>query len=140
MPKNVKEKVEKSLEILQITSLGIVAAIIVVVLRSYNPEIAMQVSLITGIVIFLLLASKLNAVLDMLERLSNRANIDSIYFITMLKIIGISYIAEFGAEICKDAGETAIASKIELAGKVIIVILAVPIMSSLVELILRIMP
>jgi len=59
---------------------------------------------------------------------------------TILKIIGIAYIAEFGAEVCKDAGEGAIASKIELAGKVIIIVLAAPIITSLLDLIVEIMP
>jgi stage III sporulation protein AD len=131
--------VEKPLEILQITIIGIIASIIIIVLRTHKPEIAVQTSLITGVVIFLLISSKLHAVLDVLESLSYKSGIDSVYFITLLKIIGISYIAEFGAEICRDAGESSVASKIELAGKVIIVVLSVPIMTSLIDLISRMM-
>jgi stage III sporulation protein AD len=127
-------------EIMQIVGLGIVSAIIIIVLRAQRPEIAIQVSIITGIVIFLLLASKLSAVMDMLQNFSDKAAIDTVYFTTVLKIIGIAYISEFGAEVCKDAGESSIASKIELAGKVIIVVLAVPIVSSLLELVTGIMP
>lgn len=128
------------MEILQIVGLGIVSAVIIIVLRAQKPEIAVQASIITGIVIFLLLASKLSAVLDMLQTFSDRANIDAAYFTTVIKIIGIAYVAEFGAEVCRDAGEASIASKIELAGKVIIVVLAVPIVTSLLELVIRIMP
>lgn len=128
------------MEILQIVGLGIISAVIIIVLRAQKPEIAVQISIITGIVIFLLLASKLSTVLDMLQNFSDKANIEPAYFTTVLKIIGIAYIAEFGAEVCRDAGETSIASKIELAGKVIIVVLAVPIVTSLLELITRIMP
>ncbi|NJD03558.1 MAG: stage III sporulation protein AD [Ruminiclostridium sp.] len=128
------------MEILQIVGLGVVSAVIIIVLRAQKPEIAVQISIITGIVIFLLVASKLSAVLDMLRSFSDKARIDPAYFTTVLKIIGIAYIAEFGAEVCKDAGEASIASKIELAGKVIIVVLAVPIITSLLELITRIMP
>ena len=128
------------MEILQIVGLGIVSAVIIIVLRSQKPEIAVQISIITGIVIFLLLASKLSAVLDMLQSFSDKADINPAYFTTILKIIGIAYVAEFGAEVCRDAGETSIASKIELAGKVIIIVLAVPIVTSLMELITRIMP
>ncbi len=129
-----------SLEILQIVGLGIVSVVIIIVLRVQKPEIAVQISIITGLVIFFLLVSKLSAVLDMLQTFSDKANIDSAYFTTVLKIIGIAYVAEFGAEVCRDAGESSIASKIELAGKVIIVVLAVPIITSLLELITRIMP
>ncbi len=128
------------MEILQIVGLGIVSAVIIIVLKAQKPEIAVQISIITGIVIFLLVASKLSAVLDMLQSFSDKAHIDPAYFTTVIKIIGIAYIAEFGSEVCKDAGEVSIASKIELAGKVIIVVLAVPIITSLLELITRIMP
>lgn len=128
------------MEILQIVGLGIVAAVIIVVLRGQKPEMAIQVSIVTGVVIFLLLVSKLSAVLDLLEGYADRVGINTVYFTTVLKIVGIAYIAEFGAEVCRDAGESSIASKIELAGKVIIVVLAVPIVTSLLDLITNIMP
>ena len=101
---------------------------------------AVQISIVTGIIVFFLVASKLSAVIELLNSYASKVNIDMVYITTLLKIIGIAYIAEFGAEICKDAGEGAIASKIELAGKVIIVVLAVPIITSLLDLIIKIMP
>lgn len=128
------------MEILQIVGLGIVATVIIVVLKVQRPEMAVQVSIVTGIVVFLLIAGKLSAVIDLLSSFTKKVNIDMVYLATLLKIIGIAYIAEFGAEICRDAGEGAIASKIELAGKVIIVVLAVPIITSLLDLIINIMP
>jgi len=128
------------MDIIQIAGLGIVATVIIIILKVQRPEIALQVSIITGVIIFLLVAGKLSAVITLLESFSRRADIDPAYFITLLKIIGIAYIAEFGAEVCKDAGEGAIASKIELAGKVMIITLAVPIITSLLDLLVKIMP
>jgi len=128
------------MEILQIVGLCLVATAIIVVLKSHRPEIAIQISIVTGIVVFFLVVAKLTAVIDLLKELTSRANIDMSYVNILLKIIGIAYIAEFGAEICRDAGEASIASKIELAAKVVIVVLAVPIITSLLELIIRIMP
>jgi stage III sporulation protein AD len=128
------------MEIVQITALGIIAAVLIVVIKAQRPEWALLASIAAGILIFSFIIGKLSAVLSMLDNYSKKINIDSIYITTLLKIIGIAYIAEFGSEICKDAGESAIASKIELAGKVIIVFLAVPIVVSLLELILRIIP
>lgn len=128
------------MEILQIVGIGIVATVVIAVLKNQRPEISIQVSIITGVVVFLLIAGKLSAVIILLNRYMTKVNIDAMYFTTLLKIIGIAYIAEFGAEVCKDAGEGAIASKIELAGKIIIVVLAVPIMTSLLDLIINIMP
>lgn len=128
------------LEILQIIGLAIVATIIAVVIKTQKPEISVQISIVTGIMIFLLIATKLSAVIDFFKGFAQKANVDMMYFTTLLKVIGIAYIAEFGAEVCRDAGESSIASKVELAGKVIIMVLAVPIVTSLLELIIRIMP
>jgi len=127
-------------EIMQIVALGFVATIIILVLKAQKPEIAVQISILAGIIIFLLVVSKLTAVIELINSYAERVNIDMAYISTLLKIIGIAYIAEFGAEVCKDAGESAIASKIELAGKVIIVVIAVPIITSLLDLIIKIMP
>lgn len=128
------------LEIVQIVGLGMITTVLVVLLRPQRPEIAIQLAIIASIIIFMLLLSKISAVLDLLNIYASRVNIDNVYLSTLIKIIGIAYIAEFGSEICKDAGEVSIASKIELAGKVIIVVLAVPIITSLLELVIRIMP
>lgn len=128
------------MEIVQIAALGMIAAVLIVIVKSNKPEIAIIISIAAGVLIFFLIISRLATVISLLEDYSKRVNIDSIYITTLLKIIGIAYIAEFGAEVCRDAGETNIASKIELAGKVTIVALAVPIITSLLELIVRIMP
>ena len=128
------------MEIMQIVGIGLLAAFIAVILKPVKPEISIQVSIAAGIIIFIMLIGKISSVVKLLETYNKKANIDMVYFSTLLKIVGIAYIAEFAAEICKDAGESAIASKIELGGKVIIVVLAIPIVTSLLDLIIDIMP
>jgi len=128
------------MDILQIVCIGIIAVVLSSMLKAQRPEIALQVSIVTGILIFIIIIVKLSAVIDFLQTFSKRADIDSTYINILLKIVGIAYIAEFGAEVCKDAGESSVASKIELAGKVTIVILAVPIISSLLDLVVKLMP
>ncbi len=128
------------MDILKIVAFGIVTVIIITTLRTLKPEIAIQASVVAGIIIFILVIGKLAPVIDLIKIYSGRANIDIQYVPALLKIIGIAYIAEFGAEICRDAGENAIASKIELAGKVLIAIMAIPIITSLLELVIKIIP
>jgi len=128
------------MDILQIVCIGIIAVVLSSILKAQRPEIALQVSIATGLLIFIIIVVKLSAVIDFLQTFSKRADIDSTYINILLKIVGIAYIAEFGAEVCKDAGESSVASKIELAGKVTIVILAVPIISSLLDLVVKLMP
>ena len=128
------------MEILQIVGIGIIATILSVILRQQKPEFALLVSIITGLIIFIFVISKLNYVIEVLDNLAKRIDMDLIYFTTILKVIGVAYIAEFGAQIARDAGEGAIASKIELGGKIIIMVLAVPVLTSLLDLIIKIIP
>lgn len=127
------------MDILQITCIGIIAVVLCSILKAQRPEIALQVSIATGLLIFIIIVVKLSSVIDFLQTFSKRADIDSTYISILLKIVGIAYIAEFGAEVCKDAGESSIATKIELAGKVTIMIFAVPIISSLLDLVIKLM-
>jgi stage III sporulation protein AD len=76
----------------------------------------------------------------MLRRIAVNAQVNLIYVETILKIIGIAYIAEFASQITKDAGQGTIASKIELGGKIVILAMAVPILTALIEMILNMIP
>lgn len=128
------------MDIFKIVMVGILAAVLAVVLREEKPEIAVLVSLVTGLVIFVFLITKLNSVITILKYFASKANIDVLYFSTILKVIAIAYITEFGAQICRDAGESAIASKIELAGKVLIMVVAIPILAALLDTMIKIVP
>lgn len=132
------------MEIFQIVGLGIVATILAVVLKNSNSKaesvFPIFISLVTGVIIFTMILSKLVYVIDVLGSLSRRANVEITYFSTVLKIIGMAYIVEFGAQISRDAGENSIAMKIELGGKVIIMVLAIPILLALMDVITKILP
>ncbi len=93
-----------------------------------------------GCAIFLFLVEQIFDVIRMLERIAINANVNLIYVETILKIVGIAYIAEFGAQITKDAGQGAIASKIELAGKILILAMAIPILTVIIETIINLIP
>ena len=128
------------MEIFKIVGIALLAVVIIVILKSHRPEMAIQLSLITGIIIFLFVADRVALVMELLDKYSNKIDIDMSYISILFKIIGIAYITEFGSELCKDTGEMAIASKIELAGKALIMILAIPIITSLLDLVISLMP
>lgn len=128
------------MEIVKIITIGLIAGLIVVLLKNEKPEIAMQVSLAAGIVIFLLMISKLTLVIQAMQEIANRININVVYLNTILKIVGIAYLASFGVEICKDSGQHSIAGKIEFAGKILIITLAIPILMAVMDMIIKIMP
>ena len=128
------------MEIIQIVGLGLIATILIIVVREQKPLFAFLLAAFTGLFIFMFLIGKIDSVIKVLEDLANRSGIPSIYLKTILKIIGIAYIVEFGAQIVRDAGQESIASRIEFAGKVLILVMAVPIISVIVETVIGLLP
>ncbi|AST92455.1 stage III sporulation protein AD [Sutcliffiella cohnii] len=125
---------------IQIVGLGLVATFLALIVKEQKPTFAFMLVVFVGCVIFLFLVDQILEVIRMLERIAINANINMIYVETILKIIGIAYIAEFGAQITKDAGQGAIASKIELGGKILILAMAIPILTVIIETIINLIP
>lgn len=128
------------MDIIQIAVLGIVASILYILLKDVNASFAFFVILITGLMIFLAIIQQIGAIFKLIETLGDKANVNGMYMETILKIIGIAYIAELSASITKDAGLGSVATKIELAGKVFILLLAIPIITAVIEAILSFLP
>lgn len=128
------------MEILQVVGIGLIGTVLAVIVKEKNKEMALMVSLVTGLIIFIFAVSKIGAVLNVLENLAALANINMFYLTTVLKVIGIAYVAEFGAQICRDAGEGATATKIEFAAKILVMVLALPVLVAILESILRLLP
>ncbi|MDY7223347.1 stage III sporulation protein AD [Halalkalibacterium halodurans] len=125
---------------IQIVGVGLIATFLALVVKEQKPMIAFLLVVFVGAFIFLFLIDHIGRVIALLEQIAKDANINMMYVQTLLKIIGIAYIAEFGAQIAKDAGQAAIASKIELAGKVMILVMAIPILTAVIEMILSLLP
>ena len=128
------------MEIFQVAVFGVVAAVLALMLKKDRPEMALQIGLAAGTVLLLLILGRIGGIVQDLEELSGKYGIDSAYLGIVVKILCIAYISEFGAQLCKDAGENAIASKIELGGKVLIGALALPVMGALLESVVKILP
>jgi stage III sporulation protein AD len=124
-------------EIIQVVSFALVAAVLAVVLRSQRPELGLLVGVAAGVVIFLALIGKIGAAVTVLNNVAGRAGLSMVYLDTILKIVGIAYVADFGAQMCRDAGEGALAVKVEFAAKVLILVLALPILIGLLDLLLE---
>jgi stage III sporulation protein AD len=124
------------MDLIQIGILAITAAILILIIKTHRPEIGLQISLVFGVIVMVSLAGRIKGILELIELYVNRADISGIYITSLLKIIGMAYIAEFAAESCRDAGQSAIAAKVELAGKILIMVTAVPIITSVMGIIL----
>ena len=128
------------MEVIKIIGVAFVALIIVVIMKQYRPEFAIYVSLIAGAIILFLVLDKLTGVIGLLQNIASKANINSKYLGLLLKITGIAFLSEFAISICQDAGEGAIATKVEIGSKIIIIAMSIPIISSLLEVIINILP
>jgi stage III sporulation protein AD len=128
------------LEIIQVVAFALIAAFLAAVLRERKPVFSMMIATVAGVIIFLRVAMYLATVLEFLTEMTIRANISLIYLNTLLKIIGIAYIAEFGSQVCRDAGEGVIAGKVEFAGKILILVMAMPLLAAVLETILKFIP
>lgn len=128
------------MEIIKIIGIALISLIIIILLKQYKPEFAIYISLLTGVLILILVMDKLTGVINLIQSISSKASINNNFLILLIKITGIAFLSEFAVSICKDSGESAIASKIELGTKIIIISMSIPIISSLLELILKVMP
>ena len=127
------------MEIFQIVAIGLIATILSVLIRDEKPEIGMYISLVAGIIIFLFMVPRVQSVIKILGSLTNKINIDSVYLSIVLKIVGIAYSGIWRPNLqgCRRRGD---GLKIEFAGKILIMVLAVPILVSLMDLIINMVP
>ena len=128
------------MDIIKIIGIGLIALIVIIIIKQYRPEFAVYVSSIAGALILLLILDKMSGVINLLTNLANKTSINKDFIFLLIKITGIAFLTEFAVSICKDAGESAIATKIDMGGKVMIVAISIPIISSLLETIVKILP
>ncbi|MBR2705175.1 MAG: stage III sporulation protein AD [Clostridia bacterium] len=128
------------MDIVQVIGVALIALVIIMTLKQNKPEFVIYVELIAGVIILSLCFDKITAVVNYVYEISNKIKLSNKFIGIMLKITGIAILAEFASSICIDAGEKAIASKIEIGSKVIIVTTSIPIISSLLEIVLKVLP
>lgn len=128
------------MDIVKIIGVAFISLIIIVILKQYKPEFVIYVSMIAGVIIIFLSIDKLSGIINLLQNISNKTPINGQFLAILLKITGIAFLTEFAVSVCNDAGETAIASKVDLGGKAIIVAISIPIISSLLETIIKVLP
>ena len=130
----------ETMEIVKIIGVGFIALILIIIMKQYKPEFTMYISIIAGAIIIILSMGRISGIINLLTTFSRKAGINAEYLKILLKITGIAILTEFAVSICKDSGESAIASKIDFGGKIIVISMSIPIISALLELILKIMP
>ncbi|HBG3319487.1 TPA: stage III sporulation protein AD [Clostridioides difficile] len=128
------------MEIMQLIGIATISTTLCLVIKKDRPEIANFIAIITGVIILLSVMFKLNFIVDSIQDLANKANIPTMYISLIIKLIGIAYLMEFAIQLCKDCGEGNIASKLEFGGKIIVMSMSFPILLSIVEMVVNIIP
>lgn len=126
------------MEIYKIVLIGIIAAVMIVMLKELKSEMAVIVAVAAGVIILIMTASMLADVVEVFSNIADKSGIDNSLYIALIKIIGIGYLTEFAANICEDAGSKSVAGKILLGGKICIMIVALPVVQALIDIIIAI--
>lgn len=128
------------MEITQIVGLALMVTVFLLILRQEKPVMAVLLSIVFSVLIFILMMGKMASIISVMQELSRRAGINFFFLDTLLKILGVAYLGEFTAVLCQDAGEQAVAKKVEFAAKIIIAVMALPIMVAILESLMELMP
>ena len=120
--------------LLKICAIGIAALIIISLVKTYKPEFTVEVTLCAGMILLYFIIDSLKLGFGFIADIYEDLSYGKEYFPIIIKVLGIAYITEFAAAICQDAGEKSIASKVELAGKIAIFFAAIPVFTSLLDL------
>lgn len=123
------------MELLKIVGLALTGVTLSALMKSINKELSIYIVIATVIILFLTILNQLTNVFDFLENIYGNVTYGKTFFPVILKVLGVAYITDFTAQLCRDAGEATIGSKVELAGKILIFYLAMPILSAILELI-----
>ena len=128
------------MELFKIIFIALIGIILIVILKSLKREdISLFLIIIISITIFTFILLKLTNIVDILNNLIDSSGINKGYLTILLKVTGISYIIELASSMCKDAGVLSIGTKLEMLGKVSIIVLTIPIFTSVIDVILNVM-
>ena len=126
--------------IFQVVATGVLSAVLAITIKKQSPEIALIITIGATVLIFLMILPMLAEVVGVLTNVGTMLDGGMRYVALAFRVIGVAYMAELGASVCADAGETAIAAKIDLGGRVIIMVLAMPIVVDIVGVVIGLMP
>ncbi|NLM75363.1 MAG: hypothetical protein GX187_04635 [Clostridiaceae bacterium] len=126
-------------ELIRIAAVGIITAVIALIISVERPEMSVLLGLVFGILIMTVAFSKAGAIVRVIKENIDASGIDSKLLVPVLKVTGMAYITQFAVDICNDAGQKAIASKIAIVGKIMMLAVSVPIATSIIRMIASIL-
>ena len=117
----------------KVALIGVCAVLLALGIKPFRGEYALFLSLGAGVLIFVYILGQMSSIIDVIQNIRSMVSINGAYVQILLKVIGVAYICEFAAALCKDAGFSSVASQIEMAGKLTILVMSMPVLLSLLE-------
>lgn len=121
------------MSIIQVGVLGVAGVLLAVQFKSGKSEYGIYISIVLSLLIFFAILSQLKEILAMVKTIGSYIKVNTAYIGILLKILGITYVAEFSSSICRDAGYQTIAQQIEIFGKLAILVLSTPVLLALLD-------
>lgn len=121
------------MDIIKLSGIAVTGALFSIIVKKDRPEMAILISITTGVILLGYVLSTLGQVISMIKEIIEESGVDGKYFSLLIKIIATAYICEITSEVCRDAGEGAIAAKIEMGGKLLIMLMSLPLVKSFLE-------
>lgn len=128
------------MDIIKIIGIGFITLIVTIILKEYRKEYAIYAVIICGAIILLYSLNTVTSIVNFLEQISKNRSFNTDFISCLLKITGISILTEYAVSICKDSGESSIASKIDFGGKILIISMSIPIIGTTLESLIQILP
>ncbi len=128
------------MEIVKVIGIGFLTLIVTIILKEYRKEYAIYAVLICGAIIIFYSMDTIKSIIDFINEIAINSNYNNGFITLLLKITGISILTEYAVSICKDSGENSIANKIDFGGKIIVISLSIPIISTTLESITKLLP
>lgn len=125
------------MDLIKVIVLGVIISILTIFFKQIKPEYSLVFLIIGSLILIFYIINAITPIFSYFTEIVNKTGIDNDMFKTLLKIIGVGYLIEFSASICIDSGNTSIADKIVLAGKLLIFLLSMPIITSLFDMIME---
>ena len=126
-------------ELLKILAIALVTVLAHILVKQIKPEIAILISIVGSVIIIIMTVNILSSVITTIYQIFQTTGVESALLTPLLKIVAIGYIAEFGANICCDAGASSVADKILFAAKIIILVVSLPVVTTVIDMVVALL-
>lgn len=126
--------------IIKIVLIGLITCITTLIVRPVRPDFSIIIAIVGGLIIIALIVGYLTDILGSIKSIINFTGLNSSLYSLLLKIIGVGYLIEFTASICSDTGNSSLGDKVLLGGKIVILVMALPIVTNILKIIMELLP